>query len=106
MDMYEITLNPEDYGIEALVKGMEAERSIFNGDNRKQWADEVGIFVNRLNGLSAKAKKLQALLSGTESINATPASLKTLKIQMFNINNALTASIDLSEKLETEIVPI
>ncbi len=104
--MYEITLNPEDYGIEDLVKGMEAERSVFNGDNRKQWAAEVGIFVDKLNGLSAKAKKLQNLLAGTESINASPASLKTLKVQMFNINDALTASIDLSEKLETEIVRI
>ncbi|MBW2591826.1 MAG: hypothetical protein JRE58_02270 [Deltaproteobacteria bacterium] len=104
--MYEITLNPEDYGIEALVAGMGIESRRFNGDNRKQWADEVGIFVNRLNGLSAKAKKLQDLLSNNESIEATPAALKTLKVQMFTINDALNTSIDLSEKLETEIVRI
>lgn len=104
--MYEITLNPRDYGIEALVEGMGAESSIFNGDNRKQWANEVGIFVSRLNGLSARAKKLHDLLSGDESIKATPAALKTLKVQMFNINDALNASIDLSEKLESEIAPV
>ena len=104
--MYEITLNPRDYGIEALVEGMGAESSIFNGDNRKQWANEVGIFVSRLNGLSARAKKLHDLLSGDESIKATPAALKTLKVQMFNINDALNASIDLSEKLESEVTPV
>lgn len=104
--MYEITLNPEDYGIEALVEGMGAEKSRFNGDNRKQWADEVGMFVSRLNGLSIKAKKLQDLLSNTESIEATPTALKTLKVQMFNINDALNVSIDLSEKLESKIVRV
>ncbi len=104
--MYEITLNPENYGIEALVEGMGTGDSRFNGGNRKQWADEVGIFVNRLNGLSVKAKKLQELLSGNESIATTPAALKTLKLQMFNINDALNASIDLSEKLESKIVRI
>ena len=103
--MYEITLNPEDYGIEALVEGM-SENSHFNGDNRKQWADEVGTFVSRLDSLIVKAKKLQDLLSGSESIEATPAALKTLKVQMFNINDALNASIDLSDKLESEITRI
>jgi len=104
--MYEITLNPEDYGIEALVDGMGTENGRFNGDNRKQWSAEVGIFVSRLDDLSAKAKKLQDLLSGNESIKATSGALKTLKVQMFNINDALNASIELSEKLDTEIVQV
>ena len=104
--MYEITLNPEDYGIEALVEGMGGKQIAFAENERKQWAVEVETFARRLDGLSSKARQLQAMLAGKDAIKATPASLKTLKVQLFNINDALTASIEMAEKLESEIVSL
>lgn len=104
--MYEIKLNPEDYGIEALVEGMGGRKIAFAESERKQWADEVGTFAQRLDGLSSKARQLQTMLSSDDAIKATPASLKTLKVQLFNINDALTESIKMAEKLESEIVSI
>jgi hypothetical protein len=47
---------------------------------------------------------LKSILESGASIKATPASLKTLKIQLFNINDALDQSMAIAQKLETEIV--
>ena len=44
------------------------------------------------------------LLSGEEKISTTPASLKTLKIQLFMINDALSTAIEISDKLESDII--
>jgi len=54
--------------------------------------------------LHKKSKEVAKLLSGPEKIFATPASLKTLKIQLFLINDALTTAIEIADKLESDIV--
>jgi hypothetical protein len=68
------------------------------------WAEEIGAFTEKLDGLSDKAKELQQLLMGEEKIVATPASLKTLKIQLFKINDALNTALDLAGKVEKEFI--
>jgi hypothetical protein len=102
--MYEIIADPKDYGIEALVKGLGENKISFDPDERKRWALEIGIFSEKLDGLSAKAKELKSILVSAEEITATPAALKTLKVQLFNINDALTASIEIAGKLEKEFI--
>ena len=47
---------------------------------------------------------MQKLLFSESAIMATPASLKTFKVQLFKINDALNIAFDLAEKLETDIV--
>jgi hypothetical protein len=44
------------------------------------------------------------VLSGGETISATPASLKTLKVQLFTINDALTSALNIADKLESDII--
>jgi hypothetical protein len=102
--MYEIIAEPEEYGIEALVNGLTEKSVFFETDERKKWAGEVSMFADRLDGLSEKARDLEKLLNSQAAIKATPASLKTLKIQLFNINDALTSSLDLADRLESEII--
>jgi hypothetical protein len=101
---YEIIANPEDYGIEALVEGLGGSPVDFPRDEREKWATEVGAFAQRLTHLQQKALGLQALLAGGDPLTATPASLKTLKIQLFKINDALNTSMNLVAKLDGEIV--
>lgn len=102
--MYEIIANPENYQIGALKEGLGYNKIPFPDQERSAWAEEIGTFTERLDGLSNKAKKLQQLLMGEEEIVATPASLKTLKIQLFKINDALSTALDLADKVEKEIV--
>ena len=105
MAEYEIIADPKEYGIEKLVDGLNGNPIEFPPDERKQWAREVGAFAERLNELSGKATTLQSWLAGNEPIKSTPASLKTLKIQLFRINEALEESINLVNKLEWDLVP-
>ena len=105
MTEYEIIADPKDYGIEAMVEGLGGSKIEFPAEERQKWAVEVGTFAERLSTLSAKAKDLQAWLDGDHAIKATPASLKTLKIQFFKINDALESSLDLVKRLEADIVP-
>jgi hypothetical protein len=102
--MYEIIANPADYNIEAIVEGMGYKPVAFPEDERQKWAREIGIFADRLSSLSDKAKYLHNIFTGEEAIVATPASLKTFKVQLFNINDALTTALVLAGKLESEIV--
>jgi len=102
--MYEIIADPKDYGIEELVNGLGQQKVDFAIDDRKKWANEIGIFSDKLDRLSQKAKELQQILGGQEQITSTPASLKTLKVQLFNINDALNASVDIADRLEKEFV--
>ncbi len=102
--MYEITLNPEDYGISALTEGLDAAPHTFDETDRKKWAEEVGRFADKLEDLRSKSKALQRIFEGPDPITATPASLKTLKIQLFRINDALTDATDLAERLGDQIV--
>jgi hypothetical protein len=105
MTEYEIIADPKEYGIEKLVDGLNGSPIEFPPEERAQWAQEVGAFATRLNELSDKATSLQAWLAGDAAIKSTPASLKTLKIQLFKINDALDTSINMVNKLECDIVP-
>ncbi len=102
--MYEIIANPSDYNIEALVEGMGYNPVAFPDNERQKWAEEIGIFAENLSELAEKAKNLQNLFSSEETIMATPASLKTFKVQLFKINDAFKAVLDLAHKLESEII--
>ena len=102
--MYEIIADPKEYGIEELVNGLGKQKVDFESDERKRWAVEIGIFAEKLDHLSQKAKELQQIFEGEEKITSTPASLKTLKVQLFNINDALTASVDIADRLEKEFI--
>jgi len=102
--MYEIIADPDDYAIGALEEGFGHGQIPFPDNKRKQWAEEIDAFAQKLDGLSDKAKNLQKLLFSESAIMATPASLKTFKVQLFKINDALNIAFDLAEKLETDIV--
>jgi len=102
--MYEIIADPDDYAIGALQEEFGHGQIPFPDDKRKKWAEEIGAFAQKLDGLSDKAKNLQRLLFSESAIIATPASLKTFKVQLFKINDALNIAFDLAEKLETDII--
>ena len=105
MSPYEIIADPKDYGIDALMEGLGTQPIEFPGNERRKWAAEVDLFTDKLTGLTDKARQLREILESENSITATPVSLKTLKIQMFNINDALDRSLAIAERLESEIVP-
>ena len=103
--MWEIIADPEDYGIEALEEGINKKNMIeFTENNRNRWAEEIGTFATRLNGLAERAISMQKLLAGQDPIFARPASLKTLKVALFKINDALNMAIELADKIESQIV--
>ncbi len=102
--MYEINLDPKDYGIEALMEGMKNSPVAFDEQDRQKWANEIGAFAVKLDELSDRAKSLQSLFSSGNAIKASPASLKTFKIQLFNINDALNSSLELAGKIDAQIV--
>lgn len=102
--MYEIIADPGDYAIGALEERFGHGQIPFPDNKRKKWAEEIGTFAQKLDGLSDKAKNLQKLLFSESAIMATPASLRTFKIQLFKINDALNTALDLANKLEAEIV--
>ena len=102
--MYEIIANPGDYAIGALEGGFGHGQIPFPDNKRKKWAEEIGVFAQKLDGLSDKAKNLQKLLFSESAIMATPASLKTFKVQLFKINDALNTAFNLAQKLEADIV--
>jgi hypothetical protein len=102
--MYEIIADPADYAIGALEEGLGHRQIFFPDAKRKKWAEEIGAFARKLDDLSEKAKGLQKLLISDTDITATPASLKTFKIQLFKINDALNMAFDLAEKLESDII--
>ena len=102
--MYEIIANPDEYTIGALEEGFGHRQISFPDDKRKRWAEEIGTFAQKLDGLSDKAKELQELLISESAIMATPASLKTFKVQLFKVNDALNTALNLTQKLEADIV--
>ena len=102
--MYEIIAEPKDYGIDALVAGLGNNPVNVADDERQKWADEIGGFVERIEGLAEKSRELQALLAGNDKIRATPVALKTLKIQLFKINNALNNALELAGRIEGEFI--
>ncbi len=102
--MWEIIADPEEYGIEVLREGMGSNRVLFPEDERKKWAEEIGAFASKLNGLAERATGLRGLLAGSEEIVATPASLKTLKVMLFKVNDAMNAALNLAGQIEGQIV--
>ena len=102
--MYEIIANPEDYQIDHLINGTGNANIEVSKEERDKWAGEIINFSEKLTGFANKSRELGNLLSSSEKISTTPASLKTLKIQLFMINDALTNAIKIAEKLESDIV--
>lgn len=102
--MYEIIANPEDYQIDDLINGTGNAPMEFSQDERQKWAAEIDEFSEKLIGFSEKSKELSKVLSSATTIATTPASLKTLKIQLFNINDALNNALDIAGKLESDII--
>jgi len=102
--MYEIIANPEDYQIDHLINGTGHAVIEISKEEREKWALEIANFSEKLMEFANKSKELARVFSSKEKISATPASLKTLKIQLFTINDALTTAIGIADKLESDIV--
>jgi hypothetical protein len=102
--MYEIIANPDDYQIDHLINGTGNANIEISREERDNWAGEIINFSEKLTQLAKKSRELATLLSGTEKISASAASLKTLKIQLFMINDSLTTAIEIADKLELDIV--
>ena len=102
--MYEIIANPEDYQIDDLINGTGNAPMEFSQEERQKWATEINEFSRKLVDFSSKSKELASVLSSSSTITTTPASLKTLKIQLFTINDALNNAMEIAGKLESDIV--
>ncbi len=102
--MYEIIADPQDYQIDHLINGTDNANIELSREERDKWAREIVNFSERLTAFADKSSSIAALLSGTEKISATAASLKTLKIQLFRINDSLTQALEISDRLEADIV--
>jgi hypothetical protein len=102
--MYEIIANPEDYQIDHLINGTDNANIDLTQEERNKWAGEIVNFSEKLTEFAKKSEELAKLLSSDEKISATPASLKTLKIQLFAINDALNSALAIADKLESDIV--
>ncbi len=103
--MYEIIANPKDYEIQNLIEGVGVEKITFDMTERKNWAREIHMFSEKLDLLSQKARELKMVFESDDPIEATPAALKTLKIQLFHVNDAVNEAFSLASKLEKEIIP-
>ncbi len=102
--MYEIIANPEDYQIDQLINGTDNANIELTKEERNKWAGEIVNFSEKLTEFAKKSKQLAVLLESDEKISASPASLKTLKIQLFAINDALNSALDIADKLESDII--
>ena len=102
--MWEIIAESKEYGIDVLEEGINNNRLVFPEEDRKRWAEEIDTFAAKLVGLAERSKKLQKVLAGQEKIVATPTSLKTLKVMLFKINDAMTAAMDMANSIESQIV--
>jgi len=102
--MWEIIADAKEYGIEVLEEGIVNGLEAFEDQDRMRWAEEIGTFAIKMSGLAEKAKQLKQLLISEDQIVATRASLKTLKVQLFKINDAMTATLELARKIESEII--
>ena len=102
--MWEIIADAKEYGIEILEEGINNRQESFEDQDRMKWAEEIGTFAIKMSNLAEKAKQLQQLLISDDQIVATPASLKTLKVQLFKINDSMTTTMELAQKIESEII--
>ncbi|MFO7749645.1 MAG: hypothetical protein R6V54_06090 [Desulfobacteraceae bacterium] len=103
--MYEIIANPKDYNLDNLIEGTGNAKIEFSSEEREKWASEINSFSEKIIRFGEKSQELAKLFSGSEPISTTPASIKTLKIQLFTINDALSKAMEIAEKLESDIVP-
>ena len=97
-------MSDHHYQIDHLINGTGNANINITQEERDKWAGEIANFSEKLTEFAKKSKSLSELLSGSEKISTTPASLKTLKIQLFLINDALSSAIEIADKLETDIV--
>ncbi len=102
--MYEIIANPEEYQIDHLINGTDNANIELTREERDKWAKEITQFSERLSEFAKKADMFSSVLSSDEKISATPASLKTLKIQLFMINDSLNSALDIAGMLETDMI--
>ncbi len=102
--MYEIIANPEDYQIDHLVNGTGQTTVEISEEERKKWAKEIENFSSKINSLAERSAKLARLLYSDQKITATHESFKTLKIQLFKINEKLENVMEIADKLESDIV--
>jgi hypothetical protein len=102
--MYEIIANPENYQIDHLINGTGNANIEITREERDKWAGEIINFSEKLTEFAKRSRELGNLMAGPDTISATPASLKTLKIQLFMINDALNQAIEIADKLESDII--
>lgn len=102
--MWEIIADPREYGIDMIEAGLGNNKMPFPDEDRKRWAEEIHTFSLKVQGLADRSRQLQELLAGDAEIMTTPASLKTLKVVMFKINDALNSALQMADKLEEEFV--
>ena len=102
--MYEIIANPEDYQIDHLINGTGNANIEISQEERDNWAGEIINFSEKLTEFAKKATTLAHVFSSKEKIATTPASLKTLKIQLFTINDSLNTALEIADKLEADII--
>ncbi|MCK5542419.1 MAG: hypothetical protein KAI40_06970 [Desulfobacterales bacterium] len=102
--MYEIIASPEDYQIDHLVNGTGTGNIEIPAKDREDWAKEIKAFSEKINSLADRSIKLAEIFSSDQEISSTPASLKTLKIQLFTINDRLKNAIEIADKLESDII--
>ncbi len=102
--MYEIIASPQDYKIDHLVNGTENGNIEIPAKEREDWAKEIKAFSEKIFKLAEKSSQLADIFASDQTISSTPASLKTLKIQLFTINDRLKNAIEIADKLELDII--
>lgn len=102
--MYEIIASPQEYQIDHLINGTDNANIELTREERDKWAKQIDQFSERLAGFSLKTDRFSSLLLSDEKISATPASLKTLKIQLFMINDALNSALGIADMLESDMI--
>ncbi len=102
--MYEIIANPEDYQIDHLINGTGNANIELSQEDRDSWAGEIINFSEKLTEFAKKSKELAEIFASKDKISATPASLKTLKVQLFMINDSLNSALNIADKLESDII--
>jgi hypothetical protein len=87
-----------------LINGTDNADIELTREERDKWAKQIVQFSDRLSGFAQKADMFSSLLASEEKIAATPASLKTLKIQLFMINDALNSALGIADMMENDMI--
>lgn len=102
--MYEIIANPQEYRIDHLINGTDNANIELTREERDKWAKQIVQFSERLSGFAQKTDLFSSLLASEEKISTPPASLKTLKIKLFMINDALNSAQGIADMLESDMI--